>query len=118
MRATDKMIFSTAVVLAAAAAPAVAQSAPCTGTIDGIGGPDQYNAEAGTGFVALHNGPDGSAKSVGEVYLGDQIAVMGRRGDWYLIQCVSGSCESPQAGPASPDGWLSGSYLDISGNCP
>lgn len=97
---------------------ALAQAGDCTGYVTGLSPISQYNHARGNGFLAVRSGPGGSYQQIGEVYLGDEISVWDRRGDWYAITCMSGRCEQPYWGNPVPSGWAYGGYLSFAGVCP
>lgn len=109
-------------VLAAAAlltlAASMAQAGDCTGWVVGVRPISQYNHAAGNGFLAVRTGPGTGYQQISELYLGDEIAVWARSGNWYQVQCMNGRCDNPLWGAANPNGWVYGKYLSIGGVCP
>jgi uncharacterized protein YraI len=99
-------------------APQVAGAGDCTGHVVGVQPIASYNHAAGNGFLAVRSGPGSSYPQLGELYLGDEIAVWARSGSWYRVQCMSGRCTQPLWGQANPNGWVYGRYLSIGGVCP
>lgn len=117
------MIRKTLASLAAAAVllmapPDPAHAGDCTGFVTGVRPSSQYNAATGAGFLAVRSGPGTQFMQIGELYLGDEIAVWERSGTWYMVWCMSGRCLRPMRGDPQPTGWVSGRYLDIGGLCP
>lgn len=109
-------------VLAVAAALALtapqAQAGDCTGWVVGVRPVSQYNHAAGNGFLAVRTGPSSNYQQISELYLGDEIAVWNRSGNWYQVQCMNGRCLNPYWGTPNPNGWVYGKYLNIGGVCP
>ena len=119
MRPTPRSSIAIAMVsalLMAFAAPA--DAADCTGFVTGVRPLSQYDPATGAGFLAVRSGPGTQYAQIGEVYLGDEIAVWQRSGNWYLVRCMSGRCLSPLRGAPMPTGWVFGRYLRIGGVCP
>ena len=112
-----KTILAVAVGLSLGVA-APARAGDCTGFVTGLRPISQYNHLSGKGFLAVRSGPGSKFQQIGEVYLGDEISVWDRRGDWYAITCMSGRCERPFWGNPAPSGWAHGRYLSFSGVCP
>ncbi len=106
-----------AAVAMMAAAP-VAVAGDCSGFVAGVRPVSQYNHAAGRGFLAVRTGPGSGYAQLGELYLGDEVAVWDRAGKWYYIHCASGRCLDPYWGEADPSGWVHGRYLRIDGYCP
>jgi uncharacterized protein YgiM (DUF1202 family) len=88
------------VVLSLALIPTLAGAGDCTGNVTGIRPLSQYNHVAGNGFLAVRSGPGTGYQQISELYLGDEIAVWSRNGNWYQVQCMSGRCTEPALGPA------------------
>ncbi|NKX43287.1 SH3 domain-containing protein [Roseicyclus persicicus] len=99
-------------------APSLAAAGDCTGHVVGVRPLSQYNHAAGNGFLAVRTGPGTQYPQLGELYLGDEIAVWAREGGWYQVQCMSGRCLNPLWGQPNPNGWVSGRYLSVGGVCP
>lgn len=95
-----------------------AQAGDCTGFVTGVQPVTRYNHAAGTGFLALRDGPSSGTRQVGELYAGDEIVVWQRSGQWYFVRCMAGRCLDPLWGPAEPSGWAYGRYLSVGGVCP
>lgn len=77
-------IFLIASIIAGtpfAVAPAFAQS--CGGTVHGLS--RHYDPATGEGFLAVRAGPRTSASQRGELFNGDEVTILGRRGNWYRI---------------------------------
>ncbi|SMX38109.1 SH3 domain-containing protein [Maliponia aquimaris] len=108
--------LAAAALLAFGAVPA--QAGDCTGWVVGVRPTSQYNHAKGSGFLAVRTGPGSGYAQIGEVYLGDEIAVWNRSGSWYQVQCMSGRCLNPLWGTPNPNGWVYGKYLNIGGVCP
>lgn len=100
------------------AAPLTATAGDCTGYVVDVRPISQYNHAQGTGYLAVRSGPGSDYRQIGELYLGDEIAVWDRSGNWYEVQCMSGRCLDPLWGPANPHGWVYGRYLRVGGVCP
>ncbi|MCB1490510.1 MAG: SH3 domain-containing protein [Rhodobiaceae bacterium] len=111
-----KALGALALLCASSAAPALAGD--CTGYVVGVRPVSSYNHAAGNGFLAVRTGPGSDYRQIGELYRGDEISVWDRRGGWYEVACMSGRCTNPLWGQPSPQGWVSGRYLDIGGVCP
>lgn len=107
-----------AMVALLATIPASARAGDCTGFVTGVRPITQYDHAAGNGFLAVRTGPGTQFRQIGELYLGDEIAVWAREGVWYRVQCMSGRCLSPLWGQPNPNGWVHGRYLSIGGVCP
>lgn len=107
-----------AMVVLLGVVPAAARAGDCTGFVTGVRPISQYNHAAGNGFLAVRTGPGTQFRQIGELYLGDEIAVWARQGAWYRVQCMSGRCLSPLWGQPNPNGWVYGQYLSIGGVCP
>lgn len=76
--------FLTVSVIAGAlfgVAPALAQS--CGGTVHGLS--RHYDPSTGEGFLAVRAGPRTSASQIGELFNGDEVTILGSRGNWYRI---------------------------------
>jgi len=110
--------LALASILALGVAAPAAQAGDCTGFVVGVRPLNQYNHARGNGFLAVRTGPGSRNRQIGELYLGDEIAVWSRRGRWYQVQCMSGRCNAPLWGMQSPNGWVYGRYLSIGGVCP
>jgi uncharacterized protein YgiM (DUF1202 family) len=109
--------FATATAaLVATAQPGLA--ADCTGYVTGVRPVSQYNHAAGNGFLAVRTGPGSGYRQFSELYLGDEIFVAQRSGNWYLVGCMRGRCMNPLWGEPNPYGWVYGRYLRIGGVCP
>ena len=109
-------ILATTVALALFAAPAIAGD--CTGHVTGVRPLSQYNHAAGNGFLAVRTGPGSQNAQIGELYLGDEISVWERQGNWLHVYCMSGQCLTPLWGSPTPQGWAYAKYLSIGGVCP
>jgi uncharacterized protein YraI len=111
-----RLLATLALVLVLA--PTLAAAGDCTGHVTGIRPLSAYNHAAGNGFLAVRTGPGTQYPQIGELYLGDEIAVWARNGNWYQVQCMSGRCVNPLWGQPNPNGWVSGRYLSVGGVCP
>lgn len=111
-------LLAVAVAFAVAVPVGTAVAGDCTGYVVGVRPMSQYNHARGTGFLAVRSGPGSRYQQIGELYANDEISVWGRRGNWYEVQCMQGSCVNPVWGDPSPHGWVSGNYIDIGGVCP
>ncbi|AHM02909.1 N-acetylmuramoyl-L-alanine amidase, family 3 [Roseibacterium elongatum DSM 19469] len=115
---TLRKIAALALAAAALVAPQAALAGDCTGYVTGIRPVSSYNHAAGNGFLAVRSGPGTGYQQIGELYLGDEISVWARSGNWYQVQCMTGRCQTPLWGQANPNGWVYGRYLSIGGVCP
>lgn len=101
------------------AVPAVgAMAGDCTGTVVGVQPLSRYDHRAGNGFLAVRSGPGAGYAQVGEVYAGDLVSVYDRRGRWYAVTCIEGTCTDPLWGPARSSGWVYRKYVRAAGVCP
>ena len=105
-------------VLAALFLAEPALGGDCTGYVVGVRPLDQYDHAAGNGFLAVRSGPGTGFGQIGEMYLGDEISVWERQGNWLYVYCMSGQCLAPLWGAPTPQGWAYGKYLSIGGVCP
>jgi len=80
-----------------AAAPMLAHS--CGGTVHGLS--SHYDAATGQGFLAVRAGPHTSASQLGELFNGDEVTILRRRGNWYHIDAQDIGL-----------GWVFAKYLD------
>ncbi|CUH75231.1 SH3 domain-containing protein [Tropicibacter naphthalenivorans] len=108
----------TFALIAALGLSAAAQAGDCTGNVVGVRPISQYNHAAGNGFLAMRTGPGSRYQQISELYLGDEISVWGRNGNWYQVSCMSGRCTNPLWGQPSANGWVYGKYISIGGVCP
>jgi Bacterial SH3 domain len=104
--------------LIVAAGTAGASAGDCTGNVVGVRPLAQYNHANGNGFLAVRAGPGSNYAQRGELYLGDEISVWDRQGNWYYVYCMAGQCQAPLWGTPTPQGWVYGKYLRIGGVCP
>ncbi|MCB1337699.1 MAG: SH3 domain-containing protein [Maritimibacter sp.] len=109
---------AVAVAMACAGLAAPAIGGDCTGNVVGLRPVAQYDHGTGAGFLAVRSGPGTGYGQIGELYLGDEIAVWERRGDWLYVACMAGRCLTPLWGNPAPQGWAYGGYLEIGGVCP
>ena len=65
-----------------AAAPASAYES-CGGTVVGLS--SYYNQSTGSGFLAVRTGPGTGYQKIGELYNGNEVTLLDRRGNWYQI---------------------------------
>ena len=116
------MIKAIRYALAAGSAAVVlggtALAGDCTGNVVGVRPISQYNHAAGNGFLAVRSGPGTGYTQIGELYLGDEIAVWERQGNWLYVYCMAGRCQTPLWGNPTPQGWSYAKYLRIGGVCP
>jgi len=84
-----------------------ADAGDCTGWVVGVRPLSQYNHNLGNGYLAVRTGPGSNYRQIGEVYLGDEISVWNRRGGWYEIYCMSGTCTHPLWGACVKRDWVS-----------
>jgi SH3-like domain-containing protein len=97
-----KFAASTATLLAICLKPALAGAQDfCFGTVVGLS--NQYNPATGSGFLALRAGPTASAVQIGELFNGNVVKVIGKRGSWFRI-----------IDPAGATGWVSRTYVSQS----
>ncbi|SMH55183.1 SH3 domain-containing protein [Maritimibacter sp. HL-12] len=120
MKPVKRAVTFAALVAATAlmACTAPAHAGDCTGYVVGVQPVSKYNHATGTGFLAVRSGPGSTYAQRGEVYLGDEISVWDRNGNWYYVSCMSGRCTQPYWGQPTPQGWVYGKYLSIGGVCP
>lgn len=116
IRQTLALLAMSAAMMAAA--PDMASGADCTGHVTGVRPFSQYNPATGAGYLAVRSGPGTQFSQIGELYLGDEVAVWERSSNWYMVRCMSGRCLRPRRGDPGPTGWVFGRYLDIGGVCP
>jgi len=64
-----------------ASAPTFAQD--CDGVVRGLS--SDYDPATGSGFLAVRAGPQVSASQIGELFNGDEVEILDRRGNWYEI---------------------------------
>lgn len=107
----------------AAAVTAMALAGPglagdCTGYVVGLRPLSQYDHASGAGFLAVRTGPGSGYGQIGELYLGDEISVWERQGNWFYVYCMSGQCLTPLWGTPTPQGWAYARYLNVAGVCP
>jgi len=95
-----------------------AQAGDCTGNVVGVRPVTQYNHAGGNGFLAVRSGPGTGYAQIGELYLGDEISVWERQGNWLYVYCMSGRCQTPLWGNPTPQGWAYAKYLRVGGVCP
>jgi len=116
MALTIRTVLAAALAVAALAGPGVAGD--CTGYVVGVRPISQYNHAQGNGFLAVRTGPGSNYTQLGELYLGDEVAVWERQGNWYYVYCMSGRCLNPLWGQPTPEGWAYRKYLSVGGVCP
>ncbi len=75
----------------------LAQAQYCEGVVRGLSG--RYNPATGSGFLAVRAGPRTSASQTGELFNGDRVEILGRRGNWYRV-AIGGI-----------DGWASARFI-------
>jgi uncharacterized protein YgiM (DUF1202 family) len=110
--------LSALALMSALAWTAPALAGDCTGYVVGVRPISQYNHAAGTGFLAVREGPGGSHRQIGELYAGDMVSVWDRRGNWYAVTCMEGRCTNPYWGIPNPSGWSHRNYIRADGICP
>lgn len=89
----------------------------CWGRVVNLRPRSQYNLSTGAGFLAVRTKPSTrTGKKISELYLGDQVKVVARNGNWARLECISGGCTAPYQGSAGVRGWSSSKYLSISCN--
>ena len=114
-----RSLFAVIMIAIAALAPApAALAADCTGFVVNVRPIEQYNPARGSGFLAVRTGPGTRHDQIGELYAGDEVSVLERQGNWYLVRCVAGRCTDPLRGNPRPVGWSFHRYLNVFGNCP
>ena len=116
MKNVVRNALASSAALLALCGPAIAGD--CTGNVVGVRPISQYNHAAGNGFLAVRSGPGTGFAQTGELYLGDEIAVWERQGNWLYVYCMAGRCLNPLWGPSTPQGWSYAKYLSIGGVCP
>lgn len=116
MAHVTRHVIAATLAAAAIAAPAIAGD--CTGNVVGVRPLTQYNHAGGNGFLAVRTGPGTGYAQLGELYLGDEISVWERQGNWLYVYCMSGRCLNPLWGTPTPQGWAYARYLSIGGVCP
>ena len=73
-----------------------------------------YNHEKGNSYLAVRSQCNSKGQLKGELYRGDEVAIIQFKGSWIEIQCVSGRCASnPLWGPIKPSGCVFGKYVDL-----
>lgn len=90
----------------------------CRGQVADVRPVLQYDHARGDGFLAVRAGPGAGFDQTGELYRGDDVTVLGREGNWFLVSCIAGQCQEPLWGPPLPQGWVYGRYLRLVGSCP
>ena len=105
-------------IMAAGLLAGPALAGDCTGYVVGVRPLTQYDHAAGHGFLAVRSGPGTGFNQIGEIYLGDEISVWERQGNWLHVYCMSGRCLTPLWGNPTPQGWAYAKYLSIGGVCP
>lgn len=105
-------------LLAGAMLAGVAEAGDCTGNVVGVRPLSAYDHAAGSGFLAVRTGPGTGFAQIGELYLGDEVSVWDRQGNWMYVYCMSGRCLNPLWGNPTPQGWAYARYLSVGGVCP
>jgi len=105
-------------LLAGALMVGAAEAGDCTGYVVGVRPISQYNHATGNGFLAVRAGPGSGNAQIGELYLGDEVSVWERQGNWLYVYCMSGRCLNPLWGNPTPQGWAYAKYLNVGGVCP
>ncbi len=111
-------LFAIGLACATAVSGNVAIAGDCTGFVIRVRPISQYDHYNGNGFLAVRTGPGSGYQQIGELYLGDEISVWDRRGNWYQVACMSGRCNNPLWGTPSPQGWVYRKYVSVGGVCP
>jgi hypothetical protein len=70
----------------------------CLGRVVGLA--DRYNPATGSGFLALRAGPKTSATQLGELFEGDRVVIVSRRGGWLSVVTAN-----------QVQGWVSSKYI-------
>jgi hypothetical protein len=55
----------------------------CEGTVYGLS--SKYDQNKGTGFLAVRKGPSSSSRMIKQLFNGDMVEILDRRGNWYLV---------------------------------
>lgn len=61
--------------------PAYAGS--CSGTVRGLS--STYNANTGSGFLAVRSGRSSKSRKVGELFNGQEVQLYPKKGNWYEV---------------------------------
>jgi len=64
-------------------APLTAQAQYCEGRVHGLSG--HYNLATGSGFLAVRARPTSSSRMLAQLFNGDRVEILGRRGNWYQV---------------------------------
>ena len=104
-------------VIALIGLPLAAIAQDCTGHVVDLRPITQYDHARGTAYLAVRAAPGADQQQLGELYLGDRIAVFERRGNWYRVECRDGTCLAPLWGAPQPAGWVYGGYIRLHGVC-
>lgn len=77
-----------AAIGAALVATALGASTPvsaqyCEGTVHGLS--NHYNLATGSGFLAVRKRPTSSSPMLAQLFNGDRVEIMDRRGNWYQV---------------------------------
>ncbi|KPQ08553.1 MAG: Bacterial SH3 domain [Rhodobacteraceae bacterium HLUCCA12] len=105
-------------LILAALVPVSALAGDCTGHVVDVRPISAYDPATGRGYLAVRSGPGTEFRQIGELYLGDEVAVWERSGNWLMVRCMAGRCLAPMRGDPVPTGWAFGRYLRIGGVCP
>ena len=116
MRTRLRILLAALLAGSVLAGPAL--GGDCTGYVVGVRPLNQYDHANGNGFLAVRTGPGTGFNQIGELYLGDEVSVWDRQGNWLHVYCMSGQCLNPLWGSPTPQGWAYAKYLSIGGVCP
>lgn len=73
-----------------------------------------YDHDKGNAYLAVRTQCNSKGQLVGELYRGDEVAIIQTKGSWMEVQCISGRCASnPLWGPLKPSGCVFGKYVDV-----
>ncbi|WP_295393376.1 SH3 domain-containing protein [uncultured Thiodictyon sp.] len=92
------LLFALSMLPAAPSLAGDGSYGACFGRVVGIS--DRYNPATGSGFLALRAGPKPAATQLGELFRGDRVTILARRGSWLKVDTDS-----------QGQGWVSGNYI-------
>ena len=75
--------IGAALVAAALGASTPVSAQYCEGTVHGLS--NHYNLATGSGFLAVRKRPTSSSPMLAQLFNGDRVEIMGRRGNWYQV---------------------------------
>jgi SH3-like domain-containing protein len=55
----------------------------CEGTVHGLS--KHYNLATGSGFLAVRKRPNSSSRMLAQLFNGDRVEILDRRGNWYKV---------------------------------